>query len=202
MKINPKIREYRVKNRQELKEKIIKEIEKCFIELQEKQDILNIDSYGEYLKKKEKILDIIYDCFSAILALDIKYTKNNYKTFKKDVKILIQNDLFYHEDEKTFEDRLDNIFKDFSSSSFKEQRKYRFLLLLFTESNYITTHTILKKINAEYVEILSGDPDCDICSEYADGELYEIDEIELPPYHPNCQCIEIYYEESDIRGDL
>jgi hypothetical protein len=47
---------------------------------------------------------------------------------------------------------------------------------------------------------MSGE--CDTCNEYCDGEVHKEEDIELPPYHPNCACEPIYYTKEEVIGDL
>lgn len=66
---------------------------------------------------------------------------------------------------------------------------------LATKESYI-------QMGIEYVEII-GDAECgQICTDYV-GEVIPIRDadlgIELPPYHPNCACSYIAYEEESIE---
>jgi len=53
----------------------------------------------------------------------------------------------------------------------------------------------------EYVEIV-GDAECGgICLDYVDGDPVRLEDahinIELPPYHPNCACSFVVWEEEE-----
>ena len=55
------------------------------------------------------------------------------------------------------------------------------------------------EMGVEYVEIV-GDAECGgICLDYVDGDPIPLEEadinVELPPYHPNCACSFVAYEE-------
>ena len=55
------------------------------------------------------------------------------------------------------------------------------------------------EMGVEYVEIV-GDAECGgICLDYVDGEPIRLEDasinVELPPYHPNCACSFVVYEE-------
>ena len=55
------------------------------------------------------------------------------------------------------------------------------------------------EMGVEYVEIV-GDAECGgICLDYVDGDPIRLDDasinVELPPYHPNCACSFVSYEE-------
>lgn len=59
------------------------------------------------------------------------------------------------------------------------------------------------EMGVEYVEIV-GDAECGgICLDYVDGDPIRLDEAEindeLPPYHPNCACSFMVYEEENLE---
>lgn len=58
------------------------------------------------------------------------------------------------------------------------------------------------EMGVEYVEIV-GDAECGgICLDYVDGDPIPLENaeinVELPPYHPNCACSFVSYEETKI----
>lgn len=58
------------------------------------------------------------------------------------------------------------------------------------------------EMGVEYVEIV-GDAECGgICLDYVDGEPIRIADaeinVELPPYHPNCACSFVAWEETEV----
>lgn len=58
------------------------------------------------------------------------------------------------------------------------------------------------EMGVEYVEIV-GDAECGgICLDYVDGDPIRIADaeinVELPPYHPNCACSFVAYEETEV----
>lgn len=62
------------------------------------------------------------------------------------------------------------------------------------------------EMGVEYVEIV-GDAECGgICLDYVDGDPIPLEEaeinVELPPYHPNCACSFVAYEEVKIVENL
>ena len=57
------------------------------------------------------------------------------------------------------------------------------------------------EMGVEYVEIV-GDAECGgICLDYVDGDPIRLEEAEinddLPPYHPNCACSFVVWEEEN-----
>ncbi len=62
------------------------------------------------------------------------------------------------------------------------------------------------EMGVEYVEIV-GDAECGgICLDYVDGEPIRLEDaeinVELPPYHPNCACSFVSWEETQAQENL
>lgn len=62
------------------------------------------------------------------------------------------------------------------------------------------------EMGVEYVEIV-GDAECGgICLDYVDGEPIRLEDaeinVELPPYHPNCACSFVSWEETETQENL
>ena len=140
-----------------------------------------------------KVLNLIYDFLEELLTKDLQVIKKIYKTFDDD-KILDLDNLLYHKDGKTLEERVHHWFTTYSEEQLTELF-FHLCLILDTESMQLITSTIREKTKVEYVEISSGE--CDICG----GEIEEIENVEdvdLPPYHPHCGCHACFYEEYDL----
>lgn len=151
-------------------------------------------------KIEKEVTDFIFQVLNNNFSNILQELKEMYsKSFdnNKDIKL---EELFYNSDGKTLEDRIKIIFDEFDKNNLLFSF-YRLCLILDTESNQIITNTMKNKLKTPYVEIIAGEG-CDVCNEYCDGEVYNEDDIELPPYHPSCQCQVIYYEEQDIVGDI
>ena len=193
MKAKPEIREKRIKEINQLYELIIKDNDNY------KEDLYNI------LKEtfnKQKVIDSIYAHLEKILSLILKEIKKIYKDYDKE-KIIDLVDLLYDEDGKSLDERISQWFDKFDEEHLMSLF-YHLCLIIDTESFRLVPEVIEEKTDAEYVEIISDG--CDNCSgsceEWADGNVYHEDDIELPPYHPNCCCEAIFYKEDEVEEDI
>ena len=145
---------------------------------------------------KEEILNSLTDTMTYVLKEIEKLYPNSYD---KNAKINLEK-LLYNKDGLTLNQRIDNWFKEEEN---EQNLAYHMRLILRTETEQIIPRIIQTKLtrNKIYVEILEGGGECStgICSEYADGEAYPEDEIELPPYHPDCECQAIFYDIDDLQ---
>ena len=138
-----------------------------------------------------KVLNLLYNFLEELLAKDLQFIKKIYKTFD-DNKFLELDNLLYHKDGKTLEERVHYWFTTYSEEQLTELF-FHLCLILDTESMQLITSTIKEKTKVEYVEISSGE--CGICG----GGIEEnVEDVELPPYHPNCGCHACFYEEYDL----
>lgn len=75
-----------------------------------------------------------------------------------------------------------------------------------TETLYEVPRILKEKLvkSKVYVEILLGPgPDDTVqCSDYDPGEAYPEEDVELPPYHTNCQCEAVFYETEELQEIL
>ena len=71
----------------------------------------------------------------------------------------------------------------------------RLLLLLDNETRVIHNRIIRNSIEGyyPYAEVINDDC-CDDCEIYFREGRIPIEKLELPPYHPDCECYVIYYE--------
>ena len=187
------------KNEQELKK--IKEIILTFI------SELKYLSQKEKNELKQKVIKIqirevtknlVLESLTDTIETVIKYTKEQYPSYNENVVINVDK-VSYKEDDKNAFQRIDEWFKaDIDTINLQ----YHILLIHFTETCYIIPRVIkIKLTNADtYVEIIPGrgcDREC--CNdEYAIEEAYPEDEVELPPYHPNCTCEAVFYEKNEL----
>lgn len=153
----------------------------------------------------KEITNFIYEVLTKNLSITLSELKKIYSdSFNSDEVIKLQ-DIFYEEDGQSFEDRIENWFTNILSNNPSQKEIlilfYHLCLILDTESFKIITYTMKNKLNTSYVEIIAGEG-CEICNEHCDGEIHKEEDIELPPYHPSCQCEAIYYKKEDIVGDI
>lgn len=145
---------------------------------------------------EEKIIDNIYNALTNTMSLTLAEARKMYKSFDESRHIELEY-LLYSKDGKTLEQRIHNWMGEKNIMNLF----YHLCLILDTETYQVIHQTIKQKVNIDYVEII-GEGGCDTCASYCTGEVYKEEDIELPPYHPGCQCEVIYYEKADILGEL
>ena len=145
---------------------------------------------------KEEILNSLTDTMSYVLKEIEKLYPDSYD---KNAKIKLE-ELLYNKDGLTLNQRINNWFKEEKN---EQNLAYHMRLILRTETEQIIPRIIQTKLTHDtvYVEILAGGGECStgVCAEYADGEAYPENEIELPPYHPDCECQAVFYDISDLE---
>ena len=172
----------------------------------------NSDKYSEQIykiihssnktknEKKQNIKDLIWKSLEETISIVLKEAKQMYpNAFDENISLNIE-DILYQEDKKLFPERIDEWYEQDLS---EERLTYQMLLIHNTETLWIIPRALKAKLTKSkiYIEIIyGGGPDNDVnCMEYVDGEAHPEDEIELPPYHPNCSCEPVYYETEDLK---
>lgn len=149
-------------------------------------------------------LNVFYTCFEDVYALVSKTAKDIYKDIKdqdedKEIDIKELRKLTYNKDGLTLEERVAKHFKDYMKNTpTKERFLYDMVRILNTESLCLMNNLIMQKINPEYAEIEDSSC-CELCSDWADEGPIPIDDFEEPPYHPNCECIPIFFTKEEIE---
>lgn len=195
MKIDPKIKEKRIKEIHDLYELIIEDNDDY------KEDLYLI--LKETLNDEE-VINSIYSHLEHIFSLILKEIKKIYsESYDKD-KIIDLEDLLYDEDGKSLDERVKQWLDKYPDEKHLMTLFYYLCLIIDTESFRLISNIIKEKTRCEYVEVISdGCDNCNgICDEWADGEPHHEDDIELPPYHPNCCCEATFYDKEEVIGDL
>ena len=202
MKVPQKIKEKRTKEIQHIYDIVFNNIDKYNEQIYK---IIHLPEEKKLSKKEEKqsIKNLIWNSLEENIAIILKETKKIYlNSFNDNISLNIK-DILYQEDDKLFSERIDEWYKEDLS---EERLTYQMLLIHNTETLWIIPRVIKAKLNKSkiYIEIIyGGGPDNDInCMEYVDGEAHLENEIELPPYHPNCSCQAVYYEAEDLKQIL
>ena len=152
-------------------------------------------------KEKNKLINKLIDDFYIWSEETISEILSEMRDFYGDIGTEIFPYHFYDKDGKTPEDRIKSIIND---SATIEKALQRLVLILDTESNYLTYQTIKHKFmsNDDYIAIcqIVGNPrDCDSnCESYLMADprpLKSMSDIDMPPYHPDCQCSAIVWVE-------
>lgn len=156
-------------------------------------------------KLYQNVLDIIYQCLEEVYLNTIKGLESIYKDLK-DFEINDISELTYKEDGKTLDERVKFYLNEASSLNYqltsKDLISFKFYRLMRTEISYLETIVKKNKVSVSAdVMVIEGTCNCNgICDQYIG--VYAIDEnIDFPPYHPNCTCI-CYPDQSDDIDDL
>lgn len=153
----------------------------------------------EFSTMTKIVRNYIWESLEETYSLSSKMVKEIYDLSSQ--KIDLKN-LTYDGDGQTLDERLTKYFSEILDYLLEHKEKsdwdlvkrnlrVRLLLILDTETQTVKTKVINRKVEAhcEFGEVLPGE----CCS--GSGGIYPIDELDLPPFHPNCQCEVIYYEE-------
>lgn len=156
-------------------------------------------------KLYQDILDIVYKCLEEVYSNTIKELNSIYKDLKN-FEIDDISELTYQEDGKTLDERVKSYLEEISlledPIAAKQLISFKFYRLMRTEVSYLENIIKRKKISISAdVMVIEGTCDCNgICDKYVG--VYAIDEnLDFPPYHPNCTCI-CYPDQSDDIDDL
>ena len=141
----------------------------------------------------------IWESLEETYSLSSKMVKEIYDLSSQ--KIDLKN-LTYDGDGQTLDERLTKYFSEILDYLLEHKEKsdwdlvkrnlrVRLLLILDTETQTVKTKVINRKVEAhcEFGEVLPGE----CCP--GSGGIYPVDELDLPPFHPNCECEVVYYEE-------
>ena len=151
------------------------------------------------------ILDLIYKCLEKIYSNTASRLDILYKDLKP-FEITNLFDLTYQKDGKTIEERveeyLQEVFQIKNPIDAKQLISFKFYRLMRTEVSHLETMIKKNKISiSANIMVIEGSCNCNgICDQYIG--VYAIDEnIDYPPYHPNCTCIN-YYDQTDNIDDI
>lgn len=148
------------------------------------------------------IKDLIYISLRQTYKMTLKELNDIYNLQLSSPKTISEkqiNDYVYSKDKKTLIDRIKEHINNAKKEEItQETLKYNLIRLLDNETktvNHKLTKAQLKKKKFEYGMIFSGGG-CDReCCNVSVEEWIPIEEVEEPPYHPNCSCEVIYIDE-------
>lgn len=157
--------------------------------------------WNNYYKEIE---DLFHEFLEKVYNLVINYLNQIYKDLP-DFSVKDVFDLAYDIDGKKITERLREYW-DEAASRIKNNYDYinvqNYLInmydrILFTESRVVESKIkeFKKPINASMLIIESG---CEFC---IGGEYPPDEDVQLPPFHPNCNCTH-YYETTDNEDDI
>lgn len=153
----------------------------------------------EFSTMTKIVRNYIWESLEETYSLSNKMVKEIYDLSSQ--KIDLKN-LTYDGDGQTLDERLTKYFSEILDYLLEHKEKsdwdlvkrnlrVRLLLILDTETQTVKTKVINRKVEAhcEFGEVLPGE----CCP--GSGGIYPVDELDLPPFHPNCECEVVYYEE-------
>ena len=153
----------------------------------------------EFSTMTKIVRNYIWESLEETYSLSSKMVKEIYDLSSQ--KIDLKN-LTYDGDGQTLDERLTEYFSEILDYLLEHKEKsdwdlvkrnlrVRLLLILDTETQTVKTKVINRKVEAhcEFGEVLPGE----CCP--GSGGIYPVDELDLPPFHPNCECEVVYYEE-------
>ena len=171
---------------------------------------------------KEEFIDqvfyLILDSLEKTYSLTAAAVREIYNIQDSNIENIDINTLTYSQAGKTLRERIIehySVSKEKQNNAFKIQEKEsdietdnifaiyyenRLWTILNTEISNVSSQVLLNKIKdyASYAEVYGygecSENDGSPCEEWLKMGKVPIDDIvELPPYHPNCECIVIYY---------
>ena len=169
--------------------------------------IKTLQDVNNFNENENKIHDLINECLEKIYALIAKFVR----TYYPDVEFNEENvaSLTWNEDGISLEERVVSYIetsilkmivllkegKDIAQ--IKRLLEFQIVRILDTEAFLVMNKILenkLKKVS-KYFQVLS-DNCCGGCENISEQGILPIHKLEkIPPYHPNCQCIIIYYTE-------
>lgn len=174
------------------------------------QDVNNLDENENEIHElineySEKIYDLINECLEKIYALIAKFVR----TYYPDVEFNEENvaSLTWNEDGISLEERVVSyiqtsvlemiiLLKESKDiAQIKRLLEFQIVRILDTETFLVVNKILENKLRkvSKYFQILSNNC-CGGCENISEQGILPIHKLEkTPPYHPNCQCIIIYY---------
>ena len=169
--------------------------------------IKTLQDVNNFNENENKIHDLINECLEKIYALIAKFVR----TYYPDIEFNEENvaSLTWNEDGINLEERITSYIetsilemivllkegKDIAQ--IKRLLEFQIVRILDTEAFLVMNKILenkLKKVS-KYFQVLS-DNCCGGCENISEQGILPIHKLEkIPPYHPNCQCIIIYYTE-------
>lgn len=144
-------------------------------------------------RDRKKVEQILYDCFAEIYVLVQKEAGADLKQIL-DVNL---DEILYHKDGKTLQDRLDSHYEIYNNST--KTLEDRLILsnklarIVRAEVKYITNTAMFYAIKdkAKFLVVHGEDTgiDCDCSENWGTFPVEDFDATTmLPPFHPDCEC--------------
>lgn len=148
----------------------------------------------------KKLVELIYDFLEELMRLVIEYLQKKYQISPSKLTEEQIESLFYTKDGKTFKERIKEYVKVRDN---KPKFLYNIHRFLSTESIGATNKILFFKAKDHFMYCKVNDLYCcELCKEIILPlenwtPVEDIDIRDLPPYHPECQCIIIFSNNKD-----
>ena len=179
--------------------------EKCEETLEKISKLIN-----KHLKdySRSKFIDEMYQLMLELLSEVYSVTSSTIRELYEGIDIDRLTDeeivgLTYNADGKELRDRIEEHYDNVMKRAENDRKNYllhRMMLIVNTESLTVSNGILHKKLakHATYAEVTNSDSD--ICWEHTECAYWlskgkiPVDELtELPPFHPDCECMVVYY---------
>lgn len=172
---------------------IAEEITKTIIDFYEKQST-------DWQSLYEDIIDLMYISLKQTYKITIQEGQKIYDLENTDITGITKKDIapyLYDKDNLTLEERVKQYIteakeKDDYDKISRDALVFKEIRILDNETLVVSHKLLKKKIKAEYGMVVGGGGCRRDCCSAQTNEWQPIDEIEEPPYHPNCTCEIIY----------
>lgn len=173
------------------------------------QIVQQVIAYSNKPEQSKTLLDKTQQLFYDSLAQTYSTTSGELKRIysrTKDFEVKDILSLTYNKDNKTLNERITEHWNKASEYSNKTAMQAylidKYDRLLRNETQIVKNAVMFNKVGtlSQLAIVENSGRDCDGgCAEYA-GE-WPVDEVILPPYHPNC-CCQVYYDDTDNEDDI
>lgn len=190
-----------IKDKTDKTSKDIKEYVESFLQ----QDIINWDLVIEdltsfiYKSLKETYLLTLNGLYEIY---DISHPDKDKKV--KDISREIIDNLTYQGDNKTVQQRIEEHCEDYQVMDITSDTRitYDMLKILDTETISVMNSTIKNETKSEFeYAAVEETACCDICLDHMDEGVVLENDFEAPPYHPNCECIAVYFSAEEVENN-
>lgn len=191
-----------MKLKTEIRNKRRKDLHNLYQKIQSTSDNEKEQIYSSLKKtyKAQTIIDLFYNILEKDLSIILTEIQSIFISYDENTPITISK-LLYKKDNKTLEQRIKDWFKEYPDQKEDLYNLFQHLcVILDTEKQHLIPATIKQKTQVKYGEIEVGGGECStgICADMAGEGVLLLDELEEPPFHPNCTCELYEYEEEDI----
>ena len=148
----------------------------------------------------KKLVELIYDFLEELMRLVIKYLQEEYQISPSKLTEEQIESLFYTLDGKTFKERIKEYVKVRDN---KPKFLYNIHRFLSTESIGATNKILFFKAKDHFMYCKVNDLYCcEYCMDIVLSlenwtPVEDVDIRDLPPYHPECQCVIIFSNNKD-----